>query len=85
MGPNEFLDTAERLAQGGTEGDCRSAISRAYYSVFHRFRNFFLAQGLDDAPLSRRCAPLHHVWVYWHQGRFVLHATTCPSSPAAGR
>ncbi len=47
MNPNEFLETSERLAQGGTEGDWRSAISRAYYSVFHQFRNFFLAQGLD--------------------------------------
>jgi uncharacterized protein (UPF0332 family) len=47
MNPNEFLATADRLAQGGTEGDWRSAISRAYYSVFHEFRSFFLTQGLD--------------------------------------
>lgn len=43
---NEFLDTAGRLAQGATEGDWRSAISRAYYAVFHSFREFFASQGL---------------------------------------
>jgi hypothetical protein len=43
----EFQDTAERLAQGTTEGDWRSAVSRAYYGVFHHFREFFLANGLD--------------------------------------
>src|SRR6476646_4274204 len=47
MQPSEFLDTAERLAQGATEGDWRSAISRAYYGVFHFFREFFLALGMD--------------------------------------
>ena len=43
----EFLDTAERLARGAMEGDWRSAISRGYYSVFHFFREFLLANGLD--------------------------------------
>jgi len=47
MQPSEFLDTAERLAQGATEGDWRSAISRAYYAVFHVLGEFFLAHGLD--------------------------------------
>jgi uncharacterized protein (UPF0332 family) len=47
MQPSEFQDTAERLAQGTTEGDWRSAISRAYYAVFHYFREFFLLHGLD--------------------------------------
>lgn len=47
MLPSEFQDTAERLARGVTEGDWRSAISRAYYGVFHYFREFFLAHGLD--------------------------------------
>jgi len=44
---SEFQDTAERLAHGTTEGDWRSAMSRAYYAVFHFFLDFFLAQGLD--------------------------------------
>lgn len=43
----EFQDTADRLAQAATEGDWRSAISRAYYAVFHYFRDLFLSQGLD--------------------------------------
>jgi uncharacterized protein (UPF0332 family) len=44
---NEFLDTADRLSRGTTEGDWRSAISRSYYSLFHYFREFFLSNGLD--------------------------------------
>ena len=43
----EFLDTADRLTRGTTEGDWRSAVSRAYYGVFHRLRDALLAQGLD--------------------------------------
>lgn len=44
MQASEFQDTAERLSQGTTEGDWRSAISRAYYAVFHHFLDFFLSQ-----------------------------------------
>src|SRR3989442_14584257 len=44
---SEFLDTADRLASGATEGDWRSAASRAYYAVFHYFYSLFLAHGLD--------------------------------------
>ena len=47
MQASEFQDTAERLAQGTTEGDWRSAISRAYYAVFHHFLDFFLSHGLN--------------------------------------
>jgi uncharacterized protein (UPF0332 family) len=43
----QFQDTAERLAQGATEGDWRSAVSRGYYAVFHFFREYLLTQGLD--------------------------------------
>ena len=43
----EFQETAERLAQGATEGDWRSAVSRGYYAVFHFFRDFLLVHGLD--------------------------------------
>ena len=35
----EFLAVAERLAASNDEGDQRSAISRAYYAVFHRARD----------------------------------------------
>ena len=44
---NEFLDTANRLVRGRTEGDWRSAVSRAYYAVFHYFRGFLLAHGVN--------------------------------------
>jgi uncharacterized protein (UPF0332 family) len=44
---SDFRDTAERLAQGPAEGDWRSAISRAYYAVFHFFHEFLQANGLD--------------------------------------
>ena len=44
---DQFLDTADRLARGTTEGDWRSAISRSYYAVFHYFREFFRGGGLD--------------------------------------
>src|SRR5205085_3360441 len=47
MQASDFQATAERLALGVTEGDWRSAISRAYYSVFHYFRELFLSHGLD--------------------------------------
>src|SRR5688572_25261947 len=46
MTPSEFLDAAARYAQGATEADWRSAISRAYYGVFHHFCEFFGAYGL---------------------------------------
>ncbi len=42
-----FLDTADRLANGNSEGDWRSAASRAYYAVFHYFRDFFASHGLN--------------------------------------
>ncbi|MCI0376932.1 MAG: HEPN domain-containing protein [Gemmataceae bacterium] len=44
---SEFLTTAERLFQGTTEADWRSAVSQAYYAVFHFYRDFFLARGLN--------------------------------------
>jgi uncharacterized protein (UPF0332 family) len=43
----EFLSTAERLSQGSEESDWRSAASRAYYAVFHHFREIFLAHGIN--------------------------------------
>jgi len=44
---SDFQNTADRLILGATEGDWRSAVSRTYYAVFHYFRDFFLAQGID--------------------------------------
>ncbi len=47
MRGSEFQTTAEKLANGNSEGDWRSAISRAYYAVFHHFREWLLGHGLD--------------------------------------
>src|SRR5207248_4773764 len=44
---SDFQDTGDRLALGTTEGDWRSAISRAYYAIFHYFREFLLSHGHD--------------------------------------
>lgn len=44
---NEFMDSAERLVRGSAEGDWRSAVSRAYYAVFHHFREYLLSHRLD--------------------------------------
>jgi uncharacterized protein (UPF0332 family) len=35
MNPRQFLDLAEEWATGLTEGEWRSAVSRAYYAAFH--------------------------------------------------
>src|SRR5437868_13485604 len=47
MQGQEFLLTAENLSNGTRESDWRSAVSRAYYAVFHHFREFFLLHGLN--------------------------------------
>jgi len=47
---NEFLDTGKRLLVGATEGDWRSAASRAYYAVFHYSRDWLQSQGIDLGP-----------------------------------
>jgi uncharacterized protein (UPF0332 family) len=44
---SDIQDTAERLGRGTTEGDWRSAVSRAYYAVFHFFHLFLQSNGLD--------------------------------------
>ena len=44
---DQFLNTAERLALGAAEGDWRSAVSRAYYGLFHYLRETLLAGGLN--------------------------------------
>ena len=43
MDARTFLSTADQLAQGATEADWRSAVSRAYYAVFHVARQLFTA------------------------------------------
>lgn len=44
---DEFLVTANRLIFGASESDWRSAASRAYYAVFHFFREWLRGEGLD--------------------------------------
>src|SRR5438132_1235357 len=63
MQASDFQATAERLALGVTEGDWRSAISRAYYAVFHYFRELFLAHGLD---LGQGGGAHHNLYVGLH-------------------
>src|SRR5258708_27719454 len=50
MDGERFIDSARRLANGADESDWRSAISRAYYAVFHFGRELCLAHGLDLGP-----------------------------------
>jgi uncharacterized protein (UPF0332 family) len=45
MNPREFLDVAGDLAVGWREGDWRSAVSRAYYAVFHVARTLLRQAG----------------------------------------
>ncbi len=55
---HDFLDTANRLARGPTEGTGASAVSRAYYAVFHYLRRVLPANGVDvgrAAEATRTC------------------------------
>ena len=48
IAPQDFLNHAKGLIDinnNPTEIDCRSAISRAYYSLFHEASNFLEAKG----------------------------------------
>jgi uncharacterized protein (UPF0332 family) len=45
MDARTFLTTADQLARGATEADWRSAVSRAYYAVFHVARQLFTTCG----------------------------------------
>jgi uncharacterized protein (UPF0332 family) len=45
MDARNFLTTADHLAQGATEADWRSAVSRAYYAAFHVARRLFTTCG----------------------------------------
>jgi uncharacterized protein (UPF0332 family) len=68
MNPREFLDVAEQLIAGLTEGEWRSAVSRAYYAAFHVSRRLLLLCGFDvprgeqaHIYLSRRLANSGHI------------------------
>jgi len=50
MDGERFIDTAGHLVNGTAESHWRSAISRAYYAVFHFGRELCLAHGLDLGP-----------------------------------
>jgi uncharacterized protein (UPF0332 family) len=45
MDGSSFLEVAERLLDGETEADWRSAVSRAYYAAFHVGRQFLMDCG----------------------------------------
>ena len=46
MNPDQFITLASELASGTTEAHYRSAISRAYYGVFHTARRLLLDMGI---------------------------------------
>lgn len=57
MSPKEFLVIAQRLANEPTEAAWRTAVSRAYYSIFHECREQlavwgFLTRQSDQAHLA---------------------------------
>jgi uncharacterized protein (UPF0332 family) len=60
MDARDFLATADRLAQGATEADWRSAVSRAYYAVFHVARQLFTDCGFT-VPRADRAHP--YLWL----------------------
>ena len=47
MNGAEFLTVAECLLDGETEAEWRSAVSRAYYAVFHQARRILLRCGFQ--------------------------------------
>jgi len=44
MNGRDFLDCARRYSIASAEGDWRTAVSRAYYAVFHHFRDWLLSK-----------------------------------------
>ncbi len=59
MDPGDFLSTAIRLSNGSHEGDLRTAVSRAYYGVFHLARQFLGDCGLGFAQKDFYAAEIH--------------------------
>src|SRR5208337_4682504 len=56
MNPREFCKIAGRFAAQGEPAACRSAISRAYYSLFHVILEFLLSR---NVPLPKKRAECH--------------------------
>ena len=48
----EYARLAEELGTRADEASLRTAISRAYYSVYHQARDYLLGEGI---PLSKSC------------------------------
>ena len=76
MKPSEFLDAARRYSQGNHEADWRSAISRAYYGVFHYFSELFASHGLKLGASGQA-----HFNLY----AGLLHCGFAPVGPIASR
>jgi uncharacterized protein (UPF0332 family) len=55
----EYARLAEELRTRGDEASLRTAISRAYYSVYHQARDYLLAEGI---PLSKSDSSHKVVW-----------------------
>ena len=55
----EYGRLAEDLRTRGDEASLRSAVSRAYYSVYHQARNYLLAEGIE---LSKTDSSHKVVW-----------------------
>jgi uncharacterized protein (UPF0332 family) len=53
MDGREFLDVAERLAQGNTEADWRTATGRAYYGLMQEMNAALLRWGFGPARRDR--------------------------------
>jgi hypothetical protein len=45
MNPRQYLELAERLAQGAGAAECRSAVSRSYYAVYNVAEQFLSRMG----------------------------------------
>jgi uncharacterized protein (UPF0332 family) len=59
ISPRDFLTVAKYLAARGTEGEWRTAVSRAYYAVFHTARNLMEDLGF----VVPRADPAHsYLW-----------------------
>lgn len=56
---SDYARLAEELKTRGDEASLRTAISRAYYSVYHQARDYLLAQGIQ---LSRTDSSHKVVW-----------------------
>jgi uncharacterized protein (UPF0332 family) len=74
MKADDFLLLAKRLANGSTEAEWRSAVSRAYYAVFHIGREFMQSLGFR-VPRDDRA----HKYLSWR-----LSNSGNPASKEAG-